>query len=206
MPIKGTYLACCFSILLISSTPSLKAQDKIDFDITLAGFTIGEMKANKVLNGDTTIYLLKSNVRFWLFGTINVDYHTEVKYHNGIFINSTVSSKTNRGNFISKIWMEGDQYKIDAHGYKYEHEATVNELIYHSAVRLFFEEPEGIKIMMAENLGKFSEIKSLGKGIYTTHVEGDENKYYYQGKQLLKVSMHNPIKNYEVRRRDKQSK
>jgi len=206
MSIRGTYLACCFSILIFFSTPSLKAQDKIDFDITLAGFTIGEMKANKVLNGDTTIYLLKSNVRFWLFGTINVDYHTEVKYHNGVFINSTVSSKTNRGDFISKIWLEGDQYKIDAHGYKYENSGTIDEPIYHSAVRLFFEEPKGVKLMMAENLGKYSEIRAHGEGIYTTHIEGDQNKYYYQEGQLLKVSMHNPIKNYEVRRRDKQSK
>ncbi|WP_339924006.1 DUF6134 family protein [uncultured Cyclobacterium sp.] len=206
MSIKEIFITCCFTILVFFSTPTLKAQDKIDFDITLAGFTIGEMKANKVIKGDSTIYLLESKVSFWLFGTINVDYYTEVKYHKGVFISSIVSSQTNRGDFISKIWLEGDQYKIDANGYKYENSGTINEPIYHSAVRLFFEEPAGVEVMIAENLGKFSEIRAHGDGIYTTHIEGDQNKYYYQDGKMLKVSMHNPIKNYEVRRRDLQSK
>ncbi|AKP51476.1 DUF6134 family protein [Cyclobacterium amurskyense] len=201
MPRTGIYIACCFSMLLFLSTSALNAQDQIDFDITLAGFKIGDMEANKVLNGDTTLYLLESKVSFWLFGTINVDYNMKVKYLDGIFINSIVSSKTNRGDFVSKIWLEGDQYIIDAKGYKYENSDTINEPIHHSAVRLFFEEPKGVKLMMAENLGKYSEIRAHGEGIYTTHIEGDQNKYYYQNGQMLKVSMHNPIKNYEVRRR-----
>lgn len=202
MPINVSSLTFLFTTVLFLLSSSLKAQEVIDFDIKLAGFTIGQMKATKTLAQDTTTYRLDSKVSFWLFGTIKVDYLTEVKYHEGVFINSKVSSKTNRGNFISKIWLEGDEYKIDANGYKYEHKDIIKDLIHHSAVRLFFEEPKGIKVMMAENLGKFSEIRSHGEGIYTTHIEGDENKYYYQNGKMLKVSMHNPIKNYEVKRRE----
>ncbi|MBR9774039.1 MAG: hypothetical protein GYB55_03160 [Cytophagales bacterium] len=202
MPIKVSSLTSLILTLFILYSSSLKAQETIDFDIKLAGFTIGQMKATKTLENDTTIYRLDSKVSFWLFGTIKVDYHTEVKYHDDIFIDSKVSSKTNRGNFISRIWLEGDEYKIDANGYKYEHKDIIKSPIHHSAVRLFFEEPRGITVMIAENLGKFSEIRSHGKGIYTTHIEGDENKYYYQNGKMQKVSMHNPIKNYEVKRRE----
>lgn len=202
MPKKVSSLPFLFTTVLFFLLSSLKAQEVIDFDIKLAGFTIGQMNASKTFAQDTTIYRLDSKVSFWLFGTIKVDYHTEVKYHEGTFINSVVSSKTNRGNYISRIWLEENQYKIDANGYKYEHKDSIKAPIHHSAVRLFFEEPKGIKVMMAENLGKFSQIKSHGEGIYTTHIEGDENKYYYQDGKMQKVSMHNPIKNYEVKRRE----
>jgi hypothetical protein len=199
MPFNGNYPSWWIGLLLFFCTLSLKAQEKLDFDITLAGFTIGEMKASKTQKADTTIYLLESKVSFWLFGTINVDYLTKVKYLDGIFIDSFVSSKTNRGDFISKIWQEGDHYKIDAQAYKYEHKSIVDKPIYHSAVRLFFEEPKGIKVMMAETLGKYATVKSHGKGVYTTHVDGNDNKYFYENGHLLKVSMDSPIKNYEIR-------
>jgi hypothetical protein len=203
MPFNENYLSWWIGLMMFFYSSSLKAQEKLDFDITLAGFTIGEMKASKTQNSDTTIYLLESKVSFWLFGTINVDYLTRVKYVDGIFINSVVSSKTNRGDFISKIWQEDDHYKIDAQAYKYEHKGSINEPIYHSAVRLFFEEPNGVNLMMAETLGKYASVKSLGKGIYTTHVEGNDNKYFYEDGRLLKVSMDSPIKNYEIRQSEK---
>lgn len=206
MPFNGNYLSWWTGLLMFFCSFSLNAQEKLDFDITLAGFTIGEMKASKTQKADTTIYLLESKVSFWLFGTINVDYLTRVKYLDGIFINSIVSSETNRGNFISKIWAEDGHYKIDAQAYKYEHNGIVDGPIYHSAVRLFFEEPKGINIMMAETLGKYATIKSLGKGVYTTHVEGNDNKYFYEDGHLLKVSMDSPIKNYEIRRSRKLAK
>lgn len=192
------------SITLILCAIFLKAQaqERHAYEITLAGFTIGEMEATKMYDEDTAIYLLKSEVSFWLFGRVNVDYMTEVKYHNGQFIQSTVKSNTNRGHFLSKIWREDEVYEVRANSYKYELETQVHEDINYSAVKLFFEEPMDISKMMAENYGQFCHVTSLGEGLYDTQVEGNKNRYQYENGKMQKAIMQSPIKNYVIKRKE----
>lgn len=189
-------------LFLLPSPLTLQAQEVHPYEISLAGFTIGEMTATRYERADTTFYLLESKVSFWLFGQIEVDYKTEVYYQDGKFIRSLVQSNTNRGNFLSRIWWENDRYLIRAQAYKYEHQAEFADPILHSAVRLFFEEPIEINKMMAENYGKFASVTPLGDGVYDTCVEGNENRYYYKNGKLQKASMDSPIKNYVIERKE----
>lgn len=179
----------------------VSAQEVHDYEITLAGFTIGEMQATKTQVGDTTLFRLDSKVSFWLFGTIHVDYVTEVKYVGEKFISSRVQSNSNRGNFLSRIWWEKDLYQIQANSYKYEHNGQVAEPITYSAVKLFYEEPKGISKMMAENYGKFASVEETGDGQYTTLVEGNKNRYWYENGNMQRVSMQSPVKNYVIQRK-----
>ncbi|MEX2565071.1 MAG: DUF6134 family protein [Cyclobacteriaceae bacterium] len=189
------------TFLLSYSSFALHAQERHDYDISILGISIGEMIATKELKEDTTYFRLKSEVSFWFFGRIHLDYMTEVKYHQGQFIESTVRSKTNRGDFLSRIWLENDVYEVRANSYKYEFNTQIQEKIHYSAVRLFFEEPRGKDRMMTENHGKFATITPLGDGAYDTYVEGNENSYQYKNGQLQEVSMDNPIKNYVISRK-----
>ncbi len=199
--LKNT-LASAFVLILLGSPMLLHAQEKHEYDISILGFSIGEMVATKATKADTTYFLLRSEVSFWFFGRINLDYTTKVKYHQGQFIESSVESKTNRGDFLSRIWLEDGVYEVRANSYKYEFNDQVKEKIDYSAVRLFFEEPKGKERMMTENHGQFASIKDLGNGAYDTSVEGNENSYQYENGKLQSVSMHNPIKNYVIQRKE----
>ncbi|WP_234364196.1 DUF6134 family protein [Lunatibacter salilacus] len=192
------YIFIVFSYFLITS---LQAQERHEYEITIAGFSIGEMTATKTEEGDTTTYLLTSKVSLWLFGQINIDYVTDVKYVGNRFIRSTVASQTNRGNFLSRIWLEDEFYQVDAKSYKYEIETVIRENIDYSAVRLFFEEPIGRRRMIAENYGVFGSIKALGSSEYETLANENKNKYTYINGKLDRAVMHSPIKNYIIKRK-----
>lgn len=195
-------LASAFVLILLGSPMVLHAQEKHEYDISILGFNIGEMVATKETKADTTYFLLRSEVSFWFFGRINLDYTTKVKYHQGQFIESSVISKTNRGEFLSRIWLEDGVYEVRANSYKYEFNDQVREKIDYSAVRLFYEEPKGKERMMTENHGQFATITSKGNGVYDTYVEGNENSYQYQNGKLQRASMHSPIKNYVIERKE----
>lgn len=189
------------TVILFFVFTSSQAQERHEYDITIAGFSIGGMTATKTQVGDTTTFLLTSKVSLWLFGQINIDYVTNVKYVGNRFISSAVASQTNRGNFLSRIWLQNGAYQVDAKSYKYELETVIRESIDYSAVRLFFEEPRGKSRMIAENYGVFGSIKALVSGEYETLANGNKNKYTYIDGKLDRAVMHSPIKNYIIKRK-----
>lgn len=180
---------------------SIQAQERHEYEITIAGFSIGGMTATKTQEGDTTTFQLTSKVSLWLFGQINIDYVTDVKYVGNRLIRSAVASQTNRGDFLSRIWLQDGAYQVDAKSYKYELETVIRETITYSAVRLFFEEPVGKTRMIAENYGVFGSIKALGNSEYETLANGNKNKYTYIDGKLDRAVMHSPIKNYVIKRK-----
>ena len=198
MEVLRKYVSVAFFVLFFIP---LQAQERHEYEITIAGFSIGGMTATKTMDGDTTTYLLTSNVSLWLFGQISIDYVTDVKYVGDRFIRSSVTSRTNRGNFLSRIWLEGTVYKVDAKSYKYELETVIRESIDYSAVRLFFEEPRERRRMIAENYGVFGTIKALGGSEYETIANENKNKYTYINGKLERAVMHSPIKNYVIKRK-----
>lgn len=190
-----------FLVLLVFVFSSGIAQEIHQYDITVAGFTIGEMEAKKWDARDTTYFQLTSKVSFWLFGQINVDYLTEVNYVGERLISSRVESTTNRGDFLSRVWLDGDVYNVDAKSYKYELRDQISEEVTYSAVRLFFEEPIETDRMLAENYGVFGEVTKVEKGGYESLANGNKNRYEYKEGKLQRAVMQNPIKNYVIKRR-----
>lgn len=187
-------------ILFFSLSQSTTAQIAHNFDITVAGFTIGEMRAKSWDAGDTTYYELRSEVSFWLFGQIKVDYLTEVVYVGKRLLRSKVESSTNRGDFLSRVWLDRDRYRVDANSYKYELKTTIEEPITYSAVRLFFEEPKEMR-MLAENYGVFGHVEPRTAGVFDSFANGNKNRYEYQDGKLMRAIMQNPIKNYVIKRK-----
>jgi hypothetical protein len=190
-----------FALFVLGNLPATVAQDLHLYDITVAGFTIGEMEARKVDSEDTTTFRLTSKVSFWLFGQINVDYLTEVVYVGEQLVSSSVTSSTNRGDFSSRVWLEEGMYQVDANSYNYEHQGRILEDITYSAVRLFFEEPVETDRMLAENYGVFGKVFQLKEGNYESLTNGNKNRYEYQEGRLQRAVMQSPIKNYVIKRR-----
>lgn len=189
-----------FIVILIFNTSFLKAQEVIKYDVSIAGISIGEMVAKREKKGEELHYELKSNVSFWFFGKINLDYLTQVVYQGKRLNKAVVSSKTNRGNFVSDILWNGDHYKIKSSNYKHELDTVIHRPFLFSAAVFYFEEPVQAKEFLAEAYGLPSPIKKV-KDYYEVSVNGNTNRFYYVNGKLDKAVMEFPIKNYVVKRK-----
>jgi len=194
--LKQLIIGVCLYLL----SPCLHAQDTLRFSISVAGINIGEMKAVKTRTGDKDRYQLESKVDFWFFGKIRALVTTDAYYNQKQFLQSTMHTTTNKGEFVTTIdWKDG-QYHIDAESYKYEHRDKVRGAMAYSGIILFFQEPQGITKMMNEHYGKIAQIKMVDNEHYQVSVAGNTNKYYYENGQLVRAVMEHPVKNYVVKR------
>lgn len=175
-------------------------QEEVKYDISVAGISIGEMTAVKKKVGQKTYYDIKSEVSFWFFGKINLDYLVKAEYLEKQLIMADAQSKTNRGDFRTLIQWDKDHYNVDAKNYKYENNKPIGKPLYFSSAVFFFEEPLNTREFMAEGYGLVATIKKV-KDYYEADVNGNKNKYYYVNGILDKAVMYSPIKNYVVKRK-----
>ena len=188
-------------ILIFSLSPFLViGQEEVKYDINVAGISIGEMTAVKKKAGQKTFYDVRSEVSFWFFGRVELDYLVKTEYQDRQLMFSDAQSKSNRGDFRTIIKWNKDHYQVDAKSYKYENNAPIRKPLYFSSAVFFFEEPTNIKEFMAENFGLASPIKKV-KDYYEVDVNGNKNKYYYVNGILDKAVMYSPIKNYVIKRK-----
>ncbi|MFD2036035.1 DUF6134 family protein [Belliella marina] len=187
-------------VLIFVTFQTLLAQEQVDFDITVAGFSIGEMKATKTSKGEETFYELTSEVGFWFFGKVNVDYSINSHFKGDQLMEAQAKTKSNKGDFASDIQWDDEQYIVKATSYKYEKDTIINHPIHFSSAMLYFQEPKDHKLFMAENFGLPSVI-TKHKDYYEVSVNGNRNKFYYVDGKLEKAVMENPIKNYVIKRK-----
>lgn len=178
-----------------------QSQDIVKYDVSIAGISIGEMVAKRESRGGDIHYELKSNVSFWFFGKINLDYLTKAIYKEKKLIKANVLSTTNRGNFASDIEWRDNHYKIKSTNYKYELDTVVHRPFQYSAAVFYFEEPVIAKEFIAEAFGLPAPIKKV-KDYYEVKVNGNTNRFYYVDGKLEKAVMEFPIKNYVIKRKE----
>jgi len=187
-------------ILYFLNMCCLYAQDTLRFSISVAGITIGEMKAVKTSAGEKDRYQLESKVDFWFFGKIKALVTTDAYYNDKQFLQSTMNTHTNKGEFLTVINWKGDRYHIDAESYKYEHKGTVRGAMEYSGIKLFFQEPKGINTLLNEHYGTVGQVNKNNAKYYEVKVEGNTNQYYYENGNLVRAVIEHPIKNYVIKR------
>ncbi|SMD44990.1 hypothetical protein SAMN00777080_3628 [Aquiflexum balticum DSM 16537] len=191
------------SICLISfffQPSSVNGQEVVNFDISVAGISIGEMSAIKTTTGNEIKYQINSLVSFWFFGKISVDYKSNTIYKNKQLYSAISSTNSKRGDFSSSIQWNKDHYKVDAKTYKFENNSPIKKPFFFSSAMLFFEEPKMVKEFLAENFGLPSPVTKV-KDYYEVDVNGHKNRYYYIGGKLDKAIIYNPVKNYMIKRK-----
>ncbi|MFZ1806749.1 MAG: DUF6134 family protein [Cyclobacteriaceae bacterium] len=190
-----------FILLSLGFCSHLYANDTLtrNFDIRLAGFKIGELTAHQTKVNDSTInYSLTSNVSFWIFFKVNVDYSYNSTFLNGQLIQSEVKTFTNKGNYTSTSKWEKDHYKIKVDAYDYKKDTTFSTPITFNIAKLYFEQPtQGTKVY-ADGYGILSLAELEAEKSYLVEVLGNKNRYYFKDGLLVRASMDSPIKNYEV--------
>ncbi|WP_373400595.1 DUF6134 family protein [Algoriphagus halophilus] len=151
---------------------------------------------------EETKFEINSLVDFWFFGRVHVDFLQKADYLNGQLNEASTVSNSNRGNFQTNVTWNGDHYEVDANTYKYENNEPINQPIYSSPARLYFEEPKHGDILLSENFGLVTTVVEDEPGVYSIEVNGNTNTFYYEEGVLQKVVLENSIKNYVIRRSD----
>jgi hypothetical protein len=178
-----------------------RAEERKEFDILVAGIKIGELSARKVTRDSITSYSIASTVNFWFFVRVKVDYSITSRYKNGKLISSFVETRSSKGDFKSSVVWQDDHYSVKVDTYKYKRDTVLFLPIYFNVARLYFDEPDKVENMLADNYGQMAPSKKLEANVYQVIVTGNANRYYYKTGEMEKAIMHNPIKNFEIRRR-----
>ena len=168
------------------------------YEITAAGITIGEMIATRENTGDITTYTLHSKVSFWFFIRVNVDYQVNSTYRGDQLMTSTVTTKSNRGDFKSTIEWKEDHYDVHVNGYKYKNDTPIKDPIHHNSARFYFEYPSHIKKILADNYGVMVPADNIRENVYTVTVQGNKNTFYFEKGKIVRANQHHPIKNFNV--------
>lgn len=191
-----------FLLILMSGANSFGQTKTNNYDIVLAGFTIGKMEAQHTETADFDDYQIHSKVEFWFFGKIHVEFLQKAHYDNGQLMKATTNSDSNRGKFLTTVVWNKDHYDVDANSYEFHNEEPINKPIHSSTATLYFKEPKGGDVLISENFGMPTVIRELEKGVYELEVNGNTNRFYYEGGILQKVVLENSIKDYVIRRSD----
>ncbi len=192
----------CLVFCLASPSFSQGKSETVRFEIQVLGLKIGDLQVKRYQAGDTLHYLAESKVRFWFFGSVDVEISTHSRYVDGYFVKSMSTSNTNRGNFASTIYWDGEKYVVDAESHKFENKKPVSGLVQWCSARTFFDELQGGETFLSEVYGLTATIEEFGTGKYKTTISGNENQYFYEAGKLQKVVLENSIKNFQYKRID----
>jgi hypothetical protein len=186
--------------MMISSAKAQTQKETATYEIVVLGLKIGNLTAQKIVGADSVSYTVDSRVKFWFFGDVDLQFLTRSHFRAGKIIKTFSESKTNRGNFDSKVNWNGTQYQVDAKSYKFANRTALKGPITWCSSKLFFQEPSGQELFLSEVYGVSAPIKKIKPGVYEIEVEGNTNQYHYQGGKLVKIVVESPIKDYQVRR------
>lgn len=173
--------------------------ESLNYEIVVLGVKIGTMMAQKVTLPDSLFYQVDSQVKFWFFGKVELKFNTKTHFLGGKLVKSRSDSKTNRGNFSSKVDWKGTHYAVNATSYEYENQKPLQGPLAWSSAKLLFHEPTEKELFLSEVYGVTGPIKKIGPGTYEITVNGNTNEYYYTAGRLEKIVIENSIKNYQVR-------
>jgi len=186
-------------LLSLSHLGFSQTTESAKYEIVVLGMKIGTMTAQKLNQSDSLLYKVDSQVKFWFFGNVELKFNTRSHFLGGKLVKARSDSKTNRGDFSSKIDWKGNHYAVNAASYEYQNAKPLKGPLTWSSTKMFFHEPSDKEIFLSEVYGVTGPIKKIGPGAYEITVDGNTNRYYYVGGKLEKIVLENAIKNYQVR-------
>lgn len=186
-------------VLSFQNTFAQNPTNTRNYEITVLGFSIGEMTANRSKSADTTIYKVNSQVSFWFFGKVNVDFKVDSRFAKNQIVWARSFSSSNKGDFQSEVKWNGKNYDVDASTYKFENNKPISNPVALSSVMLFFHEPKGNEDFLGEVFGLVTKVKKIEGNGYEVKINGNTNRYYYENGVMVRAEMESPIKNYIIK-------
>lgn len=183
-------------VVLIFSFLQGFSQEK-NYEITVAGIHIGDMKVHRYDSGELSYYKIRSKVSLWLLFRIEVEYNMTSSYRGNQLISSTSSTHSNKGDFRSSTNWTGKYYVVDVDAYKYKKDTVIRQPIRFNAGKLYFEKPPDDQAVYADNFGILTKAETDGNTV-VMDILGNSNTYRYSNSIMSDATMYHPLKDFRV--------
>ncbi len=187
-----------FYILLVILTISLSISAQINtYDIISKKDTLGILKTSKLKEGGDIIYNYHIEMKVKLLVNIHIKYTIEATYNKNQLTYASVDNIINgKPHHSSNIKWLDSYYLINTKNNKQQ---KITEKIDYSGIRLFFDEPLGIKKVFSEYTGHYGMIRKIQTSIYELALHnGKKNKYFYNDGELIKANIHNSFIQFDM--------
>ncbi|BDD04057.1 DUF6134 family protein [Aureibacter tunicatorum] len=188
-------LIILFSIIIIVQTHG----QTLNFEIFKQGNKIGEVTAQKIIDGKNTNYNILSNISFHLISKYHVEFMIEAVYLEDVLDRSEVKDMINgkvKDNSITTKIKNGYQYS----NLKDKNCITASDINY-SISKLYFHPPKEMKSVYSEKSGVFLPIEKINDHEYLVILpNGNKNYYTFNTDGICtKLVSKNGIKSFEMR-------
>ncbi len=149
----------------------------LHYEVIRNGDVIGDLYANKGLNGSNMDYSTESTVRIKMLMTFSLYSKVTGSFRNGVLVSGSALRKVNGKDRVNTVisW-DVNHYLIKEDDERHE----VKEQILYTTARLYHDEPTGVTTVFSENFRKFITLKELKPHYYELKLpDGNSNFYSY---------------------------
>ncbi len=186
MPYKKQLAILLF--LCTNCLPFTYGQHKCEFEIHLAGKSIGGITAKLQSIDNKQVYDILSEVNFKvLWKKYNRQTKNFIVYGNDIIVESYSGIYMNHVlEDSASIQAKGESYKF--YRFPDKNFTTEKRPIKYLAAMLYFQEPKNITEVYSERFLSYCKLESKGNGKYIIYLpNGKENVYTYENGKLMEV-------------------
>lgn len=175
----------CFIILLLAGSVFSFAQ-KIRMEVMMGDKKIGEINAEKKINGKAVQYEMSSHVEATMMVTVKVSNITKSYWYNGMLTNSRATRESNMPgqDQVTTVELKGTKYAVTINK-KETPEAYPIKLC---VTCLYYQEPVKDTLVYSEMQGMYIPVKDLGNHQYQlSQPKGKKDIYSYANGKLTKI-------------------
>jgi len=190
-----------FLLLFLILNCAISAQVVNHYDLRVAGIKCGFLVATKYEKNEYTFYSLVSEANVWLVKNISVRYHIKSVYYKGILLRTEIVNESSQGKYYSSIVWNQDHYDINIKTNKYEKVATEYRPITFNITRLYFDEPENINEIFADNTGVFAPLIKTENSLYKLQLPEKQNIFIYVDKTMIRAELASSFRNFTLEKK-----
>jgi len=178
-----------------------RGQERTMFDIEIAKIKVGSLCTEKIVRDSMTIYIFRSEVDAGFIKRVKVSHTISCVYIHKKLIRANINSVINGEKYISSVNWNTDHYDYDCSTYKYHRSGKIIGDIDFSVVKMYFEEPSGNHMVLAENYGLLCSLNCTKPFTYHLDVDKNSNTFHYANGLMQQVEMDTPLFNYVIKRK-----
>ncbi|WP_299150148.1 DUF6134 family protein [uncultured Dokdonia sp.] len=184
--------------MLVSSWSTSAAQvENRYFDIIHNNKVIGNLKAEKTIDDNKTLYQSTTNITATIIWETQINYNYKVLFESGLLQTSDVDIFVNDKPRAQTYTRKQDSLFIISRDNK--RPQFYKEPINYTTIQLYFEEPTTITSCYSEQDGSINKLVALGNHSYKkVNAKGRENLYFYKDGRLIKASIDGGIIQFEL--------
>ena len=176
--------------------------EEITFDMSVWGFTFGQMTVSKTMENDSTeLYTLNASgkVNFlWMKKEGSTSY--AVRFRNGQMLSSSYSRTVNgEMDYWNEVQFDGEKYSVESS----KGNRDFSEIPEYTVLALYFEPNVDHKRIYCEAETEFSSVsKRDSKGFELSCTDGSRTSYHLKEGQIEMLEIHAALANVKMKRID----